>query len=155
MSDAVNDSPRFDWSRRMLPVALVLSTCLNIGFASFIAVRIWSAESTPIIVQTPQALFGLLEARLPAEDAAIFKDIVREQEAELRAARSDQQHARLRVVAAVAQRDLDPGAFRSAMKELRDARSRTTAVTFDIIERTMERISPQTRLNLLAQYRLR
>ena len=139
----------------MLPLALLLSTCLNIGFASFIAVRVWSAEPTPIMVQTPQALFGLLEARLPPEDAAIFKDIVRAQEAELHAARGEQQRARLRIVAVVAQRDLDAGAFRSAMKQLRDARARTTAVTFDIIEQTMERISPQTRLNLLAQYRLR
>ena len=50
---------------------------------------------------------------------------------------------------------LTPPARGRVLWKARDIRGRATEITFAIIEQTMKEISPQTRRDLLAQFRLR
>lgn len=151
MSNAITGRGR----RTGLVVALAVSACLNVGLVSFIAARVYAAPEQPLVLRTPQQLFGLLEERLPPADAAVLKDIRAAKDKDLAAARDDLRRARLQVLATLVRRDFDPAAFRAAMAGIRDGRARVTDVTLDIITGTVERMSPQTRQGLVERFRLR
>lgn len=136
-------------------IALVISVSLNVGFAAFIAARVWAAPVQPVILRTPQQLFDLLDEKLPPADAVILRDILATRSADLEAAREARQRARVNIIMALVRPDFDAGAFRAAMKEVRAARGRVADVTLDVIEETVVKISPQTRKELVARFRSR
>jgi len=141
--------------RTWLVGALLVSACLNVALVSFITARVFAASEQPLVLRTPQQLFGLLEERLPPSDAALLKDIRAAKAKDVTAARDDLRRARLQVLAVLVRKDFDAAAFRTAMQSIRDGRSRLTDVTLDIIAETIEKMSPQTRQGLVERFRLR
>jgi uncharacterized membrane protein len=151
MSNHVTGRGRRTW----LLVALLVSACLNVALVSFITARVFAAGEQPLVLRTPQQLFGLLEERLPPADAALLKDIRAAKAKDVAAARDDLRRARLQVLAVLVRKEFDAAAFRTAMEGIREGRGRLTDVTLEIITETVEKMSPQTRQGLVERFRLR
>lgn len=141
----------------LFKLGLIASICLNVALASYIAVNLQAPEpATELpLLRNAQQLIKTLEDRLPARDAEILHEVYRTRQPELLAARAAYQHARAHVIVVAAQPNLDREQFRAAISDVRDKRIRLGDLVTDIVQDTVERISPETRQKLVDRFRLR
>jgi len=152
----LEDIPRRPTRRATLfKLGLLASICLNIALASYVVVSLRAPEPEFPVLRSAQQALSLLEQRLPAGDADVLRETYRTREPELAAARAAYQQARARAVVLAAQHDLDRDAFRAAIKDIREKRIRLGDLVTDIVENTVERLSPETRRKLVDRYRSR
>jgi uncharacterized membrane protein len=147
----------FDSSRRAthwnpVAVALLGSICLNIAFASYIAIQIltlsWQAPARPASEElwaTPDKLIATFAARLPSSDADILWEIYQARKPQLLVARAAAQSARVKVLSILGERDLDMNALRAAFRDAMESRARMGELLAETIVDTLARMSPDGR----------
>jgi uncharacterized membrane protein len=147
----------FDSARRAtrwnpLAVALLGSICLNIAFASYVAIQAltlsWQPPAGPASEElwaTPDKLIATFAARLPSRDADILWEIYRARKPQLLVAGTGAQSARRKVLSILAERDLDMNALRAAFRDAMESRARMGELLAEAVVDTLARMSPEGR----------
>jgi uncharacterized membrane protein len=139
----------------LFKLGLLASICLNIALVAYIAVNLQANEPELPALRNAQQLIRALEDRLPARDAEVLREVYRTRQPDVLAARAAYQQARMHAIVVAARRDLDREEFRAAINDVRDKRIRLGDLVTDIVQDTVERISPETRQKLVERFRLR
>lgn len=141
------------WRHTAPTLALLVSVCLNIGLASYIAVQAVKRKSPEH--STPQATIAEFAARLPRRDADILWRVYRARESQIQDAEVAAQRARIPVLSTLARRDLDTDVLRATFKEALESRVRMQGLLADTVIEALEQISPEGRRKLTERNQLR
>ena len=133
--------------------ALLLSVCLNIGFASYIAVQALGGESHEHF--RPEAAIAGFAAHLPSRDADILWRVYRVREPQIQAAEAAAQRAHIPVLSALAQRDLDTDVLRTTFKEALESGVRMHELLADTLIEAVAQMSPEGRQEITRHHQLR
>jgi uncharacterized membrane protein len=146
------------WRVSASTLALLGSVCLNVAFASYIAIQAVSGAARPMVrtmpdegMSVPDNEIAKFAARLPRDDAEILWDVYRTRKPQILDADAGAERARLRALSVLAQPDLDTGTLRSAIKEAMDSRMRKAGLLAETVVDALERISPDGRRQLTSQ----
>jgi uncharacterized membrane protein len=135
----------------VLALTLLCSLCLNIGFASYIAVQAFMAEPQSTDHGNPEATIASFATHLPSRDADILWQVYRAKAPQIQAADAEAQRARGRVLSVLAARDLDADRLRATFKETMESRARTLGLLVEVAIEALEQISPDGRRQLIEQ----
>jgi len=148
--------------RAIAALALLGSICLNVAFASYIAVQAVSRLARPMLrtmpdegVGAPDNAIAKFAARLPRDDADILWEVYRTRKPQILDADAQAESARLRVLSVLTKGELDAGALRAAAKEAMDGRMRKASLLVETVVDALERFSPDGRRQLTSQIHLR
>jgi uncharacterized membrane protein len=140
---------------RRFPTALALtllcSLCLNVGFASYIAVQAFTAEPQSTERANPEATIASFATHLPSRDADILWQVYRAKAPQIQAADAEAQRARGRVLSILSEPDLDADRLRATFKETMEGRARTLGFLVEVAIEALQRISPDGRRQLIEQ----
>jgi hypothetical protein len=150
------------WRSSASALAMLSSICLNVAFASYIAIQALTGSTRPMVRTMPDEGMGRSDnqianfaARLPSRDADILWEIYRTKKPQILDADAAAESARLRALSVLAQHDLDASALRSAFKEAMDSRTRKAGLLAETVVDALERISSDGRRQLTSQIHLR
>lgn len=148
------------WRSSASALALLGSICLNVAFASYIAIQAWTGSARPMVRTMPEGEIGAPDkqiakfaALLPSSDADILWEVYREKKPQILDADAAAESARLRVLSVLTQHDLDASALRAAFKEAMDGRMRQAGLLAETVVDALERISSDGRRRLTNQIR--
>jgi uncharacterized membrane protein len=146
------DSPRRATRWNPVAVALLASICLNIAFASYIAIQAltlsWQWPARPRsdeLSAMPDKLIAMVTAGLPDRDADILWEVYRTKKPQLLAAGAAAQSARAKVLSLLAERDLDMSELRAALRDAMESRTRTAELLAETVVDGLARMSPDGR----------
>jgi hypothetical protein len=139
------------WRPTASALALLGSLCLNIGFASYIAVQAPTAEPAAREHAAPDAIISAFAARMPSPDADILWRMYLEKRPQIQAADAAAQRARLQMVLVLSQRDLDTDRLRATFNDFTESRGRMQGLLADAAIEAFKQISPDGRLQLIKQ----
>lgn len=139
------------WSALRAPqsILLVVSLCLNVLMASYIAKQWVEAWSPRMATGSPPRLVRMVAGRLPSADAGTLWRVYGAKESALHSAQADYEQSLRRAVRLLAQPNLDVAALRGAVLEARDKRIKVGDIVIDMFLETFPQISPQGRQDLV------
>jgi uncharacterized membrane protein len=138
----------------VLALTLLCSLCLNVGFASYIAVQALTAEPQSDH-GNPEATIASFATHLPSRDADILWQVYHAKAPQIQAADAEAKRARGRVLSILSERDLDADRLRATFKETMEDRARTLGLLVEVAIETLQRISPDGRRQLIEQIHTR
>jgi signal transduction histidine kinase len=157
----------FDPSRRATrwnpgPAWLLGSICLNIAFASYIAIQAltlaWQPSPRPTSEEPwsmPDKMIATFAARLPSRDADILWEMYQTKKPQILAAAAAAQSARVKLLSILPERDLDLTALRATFKDALESRARMSELLADTVAEALARISTDGRQQLTRQLQSR
>jgi uncharacterized membrane protein len=140
------------WRPGAFVLALLVSLCVNIGFASYIAIQALGAEPQSAR-RTPEEMISRVAARLPGQDGEALLQAYRAKASEILVATAGAQSARLRALALLAGQDLDRDALQAAFKDAIRARMVVSELLGNTLFDALGRISPEGRQQLVKEFR--
>jgi hypothetical protein len=150
--------PRVNWQPRASALALLVSICLNVALASYIAIQAlppswWPSAHRPMdeVRRPPDRLVAMLASHLPSRDADILREVYQAKKPQLTVAEEAAQNARTRVSLILSQPDLDVSELRAAIKEAMDSRTRMGELLADTVVEALGRLSFEGRRELAKQ----
>jgi Heavy-metal resistance len=150
------------WRSAASALALLGSICLNVAFASYIAVQALTASSRPMVrtmpveeMGTPDDVIAKFAARLPSGDADILWEVYQTRRLQILDADAAAENARVRALSVLARHDLDASALRAAFKEAMEGRTRRAGLLAETVADALARISSDGRRQLTSQIHLR
>jgi uncharacterized membrane protein len=127
--------------------ALLLSVCLNIGLASYIAVQALRGESHEHFA--PEAMIAQFAAHLPSRDADILWRVYRAHKPQIEAAAATAQRAHVPILSALSQDNVDTDGLRAGFREAQESHERVHGLLVDTVVEALEQISPEGRRELI------
>lgn len=128
---------------RLAQLLLVLSLAVNIFFLSALAVRFVPQLSQTEAVADPS--IRRFMDRLPAQDAALMREVLQKKRSQLAAARANYRQALAQVNTLLAQDALDNAALQSALTQAALARQAVINVRVEIYSEALPRLSKEGR----------
>jgi uncharacterized membrane protein len=146
------------WRSSASALALLSSICLNVAFASYIAIQALTGSARPMVrtmpgegTGAPDIQIAKFAARLPSRDADILWESYRTKKPQILEADAAAESARVRALSVLTQHDLDVSALRASVKEAMDSRMRKAELLAETVVGALERISPDGRRQLTSQ----
>jgi uncharacterized membrane protein len=147
----MNDARHFWTSPSHL--ALLGSLCLNIALGGYLASQLLAPPARPLGAMPPPRVLALLAGQLPPKDAEMLRDLYRSKQEQAAAARVTFEMSVAKVVGLLAQPELDVPALRAALEDARVKRMRQNDPLVEAFFQALEKMSYETRRNLVGRFR--
>lgn len=146
----MNDT-RYPWAS---PGRLVLigSLCLNLALGGYLASQLLRPQERPTAMPPPRVL-GLLARQLPPRDAEVLQEAYRGKREQIVAARAVFELSVAKVLELLAEPELDVPALRAALEDARTKRMRQNDPLVEAFFQALEKMSFQTRRDLVGRFR--
>jgi uncharacterized membrane protein len=147
----MNDT-RYPWAS---PGRLVLigSLCLNLALGGYLASQLLRPQERPLTAMPPPRVLGLLARQLPPRDAEVLQEAYRGKREQIVAARAVFELSVAKVLELLAEPELDVPALRAALEDARTKRMRQNDPLVEAFFQALEKMSFQTRRDLVGRFR--
>lgn len=136
-----------------LGTAALLSVCLNLVLASYIATQWAERLRAPLAVAAPTRIMEMVSRRLPQADADILWRVYRNREEALSAAQADYRRALANAGGILVRPSLNGDALRAAVSDARNKRVAVGDLAIEVFIEALPQMSEQGRLGLLGALR--
>jgi uncharacterized membrane protein len=126
-------------------VVLPLSLAVNILLLSYVGGRTLGASETAAFRHDPQQRLEMLAGLLPPADAKLLRDAYRERGTVFAVAHSNHEEAMKKILALMAQPELDLPALRAAMAKARSHNERINDLLSETLLETVQKMSANSR----------
>ena len=146
------NEPRYPWA---LPGRLVLigSLCLNLALGGYVASQLLRQPERPFTAMPPPRVLSLLAGRLPEKDADVLREAYRNKREQIVAARAVFELSVSKVLGLLAEPELYVPALRAALEDARTKRMRQNDPLVEAFFQALEKMSYQTRRDLVGRFR--